>query len=59
MVEEIMTRDVVCGPGDLAGENAAAIMREKHIRRLLVLDADNKPVGLLWLDELEARQPAE
>ncbi len=38
---------------------AAKVMREHRIRRLPVVDADNKPIGLISLDDLAwaSRQP--
>ena len=47
-----------CGPGD-GVEVAARTMREHRIRRLPVVDADKKVVGLISLDDLAhaSRQP--
>jgi CBS domain-containing protein len=51
-VEDVMTRGVVCCAPDLGAKAAAAIMEEKHVRRILVLDSDQRPFGLLSLDDL-------
>lgn len=57
VAEDVMTRDVVCCPADLSAKDAAAIMQERGIRRLLVLDADHCVVGLLSLDDLATQLP--
>jgi CBS domain-containing protein len=51
-VEDVMSRGVVCCAPDLGAKAAAAIMEEKHVRRILVLDSEQRPLGLLSLDDL-------
>lgn len=51
-VREVMTPDVVgCGTDDDI-EEAFAIMREGQFRRMPVLDADGKPMGIVTLGDL-------
>ncbi|MBI4907852.1 MAG: CBS domain-containing protein [Acidobacteria bacterium] len=57
VVEEVMTRDVLCCPSDLTVDAAAAIMQERSVRRLLVLDSGNKSAGMLSLDDLATQLP--
>jgi len=50
--ENAMARRIIsCGPDDEVAD-AATIMRENGVRRLPVVDADGKLVGLLSLDDL-------
>jgi len=50
--EEIMTRDPVrVGPEDALGQ-AVDVMREKEIGEVLVVDGENKPLGLVSLHDL-------
>lgn len=56
-VEDVMTRGVVCCTADVGARAAAAIMEEKRVRRLLVLDAEKRPVGLLSLEDLALHLP--
>lgn len=56
-VDSIMSRDVLCCPLGLAAESAAAIMQERGVRRLLVLDVDSGQVHLLSLDDLAVQFP--
>lgn len=58
-VKEIMTPDVLwCYEDDVLTE-AATIMEENQVRRLLVLNQMNKLVGLLSLDDLAARMSSD
>lgn len=58
-VREIMTRvPIWCYAEDVLTE-AATQLEESHIRRLLVLDADHKLVGLLSIDDLAAHMSSE
>jgi CBS domain-containing protein len=51
-VREVMTSTVItCGADDPL-ETAERMMEEKMVRRLVVLDAQRRPVGLLSLDDL-------
>jgi CBS-domain-containing membrane protein len=46
-VSEVMTREVVTVPPDMVLGRAARLMVEKHLKRLPVVDADGKLVGIL------------
>jgi len=56
-VEDVMTRGVVCCTAEVGAKAAAAIMEEKNVRRLLVLDDEKQPLGLLSLDDLALHLP--
>ena len=49
---EIMSAPVECIKGDADLENAAALMIKKKVRRLVVLNTDRQPVGVLSVDDL-------
>lgn len=51
-VRDAMTRDVVYGFEDQDVEDAARLMEEKQIRRLVVVDRDQKLVGIVSLADL-------
>ncbi|MBF2078513.1 MAG: CBS domain-containing protein [Synechococcales cyanobacterium T60_A2020_003] len=46
-VAEVMSKDVVKVSSDMPLRKAAQIMHDRHVRRLPVLDADGKIVGIL------------
>ncbi len=46
-VEEIMTTDVVSIAESSALEQAADLMTNRHVRRLVITDDDNLPVGIV------------
>jgi CBS domain-containing protein len=51
-VREVMSASLfACRPDD-AVESAFAVMRERQIRRMPVLDDDGKPVGIVTLSDL-------
>jgi len=51
-LDEIMSKDVAtCFEDDDIGE-ATSLMVDKHVRRLVVVNHDNKLVGLLSIDDL-------
>jgi CBS domain-containing protein len=54
-VRDIMTPEVVSCFEDQGVEEAARLMEEKQIRRLLVLDRDQRLVGIVSLDDLAAK----
>lgn len=57
-VREAMTSAVItCAPDDSLG-TAERLMEDKMVRRLVVVDENRRPVGLLSLDDL-ATVPAE
>lgn len=51
-VQDIMTPDVEYCFEDQAVEHAARLMREKQIRRLVVLNRDKRLVGILSLGDM-------
>lgn len=51
-VRGLMTREVVCCYADNSIEEAAQMMREKQIRRLMILDSDDRLVGIVSLGDL-------
>jgi len=52
LVVDTMTPDVVCCYADQEVEEAARVMQEKQIRRLLVVDRDKRLVGIVSLGDL-------
>lgn len=54
LVEEVMTRDVVCCSPDTTAEEARTAMRERRIRHLPVADEEGKLVGLISIGDLNA-----
>ncbi len=63
-VREAMTHIVITCDADAPLSEAEHLMEEKAVRRLVVLDAYKKPVGLISLDDLatvpgEARHAGE
>jgi CBS domain-containing protein len=53
-VRDVMTRNVVSCSEDDAVEEAARLMQERQIRRLLVLDHDKRLIGIVSLGDLAA-----
>jgi CBS domain-containing protein len=51
-VSTAMARQVVAVHGDEGIEQAEYLMRESQIRRLPVLDAENRPVGIISMNDL-------
>lgn len=54
-VSAIMSRGVLVGYEDEDAETAAATMEEKQVRRLLVMDRDDRFVGVLSVGDLAVR----
>ena len=52
LIQSVMTTDVATCYGDDDINDAAQLMEQRHIRRLAVLDHDNKVIGLLSVDDL-------
>jgi CBS domain-containing protein len=52
MVNEAMTREVLCCSENDAVEEAARIMQENQVRRIMVLNEDNDLVGITSLGEI-------
>lgn len=55
---EIMSSPLVCCHEDDDVEEASAAMKAKQVRRVLVLNAENQPVGLVSLGDL-AQNPID
>ena len=53
-VREVMHPDVVCCRPDESLDDALALMRRHRVRRLPVLDAEGRLVGMLSLDDIAA-----
>lgn len=54
---DIMTNNCVNCPEDFTLEKAAQLMGDKNVRRLVVIDKTNKPIGLISLGDLAANFP--
>ncbi len=52
---EVMTRDVQTVSDYQTVDDVEELMRRKHIRRVVVLDRNNHPVGIVSLDDLATR----
>ncbi|MET0681823.1 MAG: CBS domain-containing protein [Casimicrobiaceae bacterium] len=51
-VQEVMTKEVVTCPVGSDVKTACGLMEEKQVRRLLVMDGDNSPVGIISLGDI-------
>ena len=58
-VKEIMTSDVCCCFEDDDIHEAARMMEEKSIHRLLVVNSDNEPVGFVSLSDFAVKSHDE
>lgn len=58
-VKEIMTSDICCCFEDDDIHEAAGMMEEKSIHRLLVLNSDNEPVGFVSLADFAVKSRDE
>ncbi|ACJ17375.1 inosine-5'-monophosphate dehydrogenase [Thermococcus onnurineus NA1] len=56
LVREVMTRDVITVPEDIAVEDALTLMVENRIARLPVVDGDGKLVGIITVSDLMMRK---
>ena len=55
LAEQVMSLEVTCCFEDQDVGEAAALMQEKQIRRLVVLDRENQLVGIISLGDIAAR----
>jgi CBS domain-containing protein len=55
-VDDIASDDVVCATADMSTSAGAALMSEHQIRRLPVVDADEKLVGIVSLGDLAVKE---
>jgi CBS domain-containing protein len=51
-VEEVMTRDVLSCSSEAEVEEACQLMEKRQVRRLLVTDGDETPVGIVSLGDI-------
>lgn len=58
-VSKIMTSEVCCCSENETLDEAAHMMEEKQLHRLVVLDSQNKPVGILSLADLAVKNTDE
>jgi CBS domain-containing protein len=58
-VSDIMTRNVVYCAEDASTGEAAQLMEDRTIRRLLVLDGDGRMVGVVALGDLAMLEAEE
>ena len=54
-VEGVMTQNVVYAFEDQDEENAAKLMEENQIRRLIIINRDNRLVGIVSIGDLATR----
>ena len=52
VVRDIMSSPVACIPGDASLDEAARMMSEKQVRRLVVTNSESVPVGVFSIDDL-------
>lgn len=58
-VSEVATREVIsCRPGQSVSY-VQSLMAERLVRRIVVVDEDNRPVGIVALDDLARLRGAE
>ncbi len=58
-VKEIMTCDIYCCLEDDDIQEAARMMEEKSVHRLLVVDSDNQPTGFVSLSDFAVKSHDE
>ena len=58
-VREVMTRSAVCCHEDEDLADVSLLMEKNHIRRVFVLDHNEKPVGVVSLDDLAVNSRTE
>jgi CBS domain-containing protein len=51
-VEDVMTRDVLSCSSDAEVEDACELMERRQVRRLLVTDGNDTPVGIVSLGDI-------
>jgi CBS domain-containing protein len=54
-VSQVMSSGPICCRGSQTLEEAEQLMKEKKVRRLLVVDVDGRPAGALSVGDLAAR----
>lgn len=58
-VRDVMTPDVCCCYEDQDVEEAVRLMQERQIRRLIILDRNDRPVGVLSLGDLATHRQTQ
>jgi len=58
-VKDVMSPEIARCTSEDNVEDAANIMKENKVRRLLVLDNDNTPVGIVSLGDIAAKSQSE
>lgn len=58
-VRQIMSFELACCNENESIEEAAKMMEERHVHRLLILDDQNNPVGILSLGDLAVKSHNE
>jgi CBS domain-containing protein len=56
LVEDVMTRDVLCCSPDATVEEVADLMRRRRVRHVPVVDANGIVVGLVSIGDLNAQR---
>ena len=55
----VMTGEVICCPGSFDVLEAAELMKKRKIRRIVVVDMNHCPIGIVSLADLAARDRTE
>lgn len=55
IVEKVMTKEMISCRNNIQPKEVAAIMRERGVRRLLVLDDNDQALGLISLEDVAER----
>ncbi len=55
-VEDIQSDDVVCATADMSTAAGAELMSEHQVRRLPVVDADDRVVGIVSIGDLAVKE---
>jgi CBS domain-containing protein len=58
-VQEVMTSQVYACPADTDVEDACQLMEEKQVRRLVVTDKDQSPIGIVSVADIALRVQEE
>ena len=59
MIKDVMSTEIARCSSEDSIEDAANIMKEKKLRRLIVLDNENIPVGIVSLGDIAAKAESE
>jgi len=59
LIRDWMTSDVISVTMDTPIANAHQIMKKNKIRRLVVTDGDNKPVGIVTIGDVREASPSD